>query len=520
MLHNLPDSYTPPAEDKSDIPVAILVCHGMGQQVPFATLASIADRLSPDLYPPHTVRHIRFEDPDNPRRTLWLPRAEIEVANPQHPNAKKRKVHVYEAYWAPLAEGHIALTDVGRFLGVAGMNGLLLTFRPFLRWLFGKDYKFKIPFSTPIGLTGALLLIVALAAINMVITLVAAQNLLGTAFLSLTSNKLVDQLTADLGCLLLAGIVAGLTLWLSAKYRHSPARPILNALAWVVLTSACVALIGGAVLIVWHYFRLRVTDIPTTLTLSHGWRRQGIITLVWAGALGASWWLRNFFVQYLGDVALYVDAYKVDKYHKVREQIRRQAYRTACALYGAREQDTSGQGQVKPPFLYERIILVGHSLGSVIAYDALNATLNLDETLTQQLAVKQRTGALITFGSPLDKTAFIFHAQLPKNSLRAALGASVHPLIREVSARQAIPWVNIHSAADIISGALGFYDYPYSTANWKVQNLVDPDACTPVAAHNQYWNNNLVADTIRNAIFATHLPPASVAKAAIIPTHK
>ena len=416
MLHSLPRSYQYTPLRKPYKAVAVLVCHGMGQQVPFATLEQLADRLSD--HPTHKVRHIHFEDSVNPKRDIWLPRAEIEVAPPNRPQATRCPVHVYEAYWAPLAEGHITLPDVIRFMASAGVGGLRLAFSPFLRWLFGKDRKFKIPQSTPLGLLGALLLVIALVLINLILTLVAGENLFGFNILRTSSPALVDQLTIDLGFLLLTGLVAGGTLLVSARARKNQAlRPWANAAAWIFLLIACCALVGVAGLMGWHYFQLRgpaVAGQPVASAPLGGLPealRTGLVALVWVVALGASWWLRGFFVQYMGDVALYVDAYKVDKYHKLRTQIREQAYRTVCALYGAREEAAPGAASpANLPFLYDRIILVGHSLGSVIAYDALNAMLKLDETLHQQLAVKDRTRAFITFGSPLDKTAFIFHA--------------------------------------------------------------------------------------------------------------
>lgn len=511
QLHDFPANYPPDSLNQAAKPVAVLVCHGMGQQVPFATLTELADRLSP-ADSVHQVRHVHFIDAANPGRNLWLPRAEIAVTRPGHPQAKGRPVHVYEVYWAPLAEGHVTITDVIRFLGTAGVGGLQLAFKPFLRWLFGKDRKFKIPLRTPFGLLSALLLILSLVAINSILTLVAGQHLLSTGSLGATSPTLVNHLTIDLGSLLLVGGAAGLALRLSAKHRRQTIGPALNTVAWMLLVGACLALVGIAALMIWHYYALPGIGTPggaAEATDSHVGPRKVLVVAVWALALGASWWLRGFFVQYLGDVAIYVDAYKVDKYNKVREQIRQQAYQTACALYGAREGTADGAPSAGAPFLYDRIVMVGHSLGSVIAYDALNATLNLDETLAQRLAVKQRTGALITFGSPLDKTAFIFHAQLPKNSLRAALAASVQPLIRDVSARSAIQWINLYSPDDVISGKLEFYDYPFSDMSWRVQNMVDPEATTPAAAHNQYWDNSLLPEIICQAIFPAHTILAS-----------
>jgi hypothetical protein len=233
--------------------------------------------------------------------------------------------------------------------------------------------------------------------------------------------------------------------------------------------------------------------------------RLVLIGLVWLPIIGISWFLRGFLVQYMGDVAIYIDSYKVDKFHKVREEIKRQALQTACSVYGARTTEAPAA-----PFAYDRILMVGHSLGSVVAYDSLNATLHLDESMGGMLRVADRTGSLITFGSPLDKTAYLFHTQAALDSLRPPLAASVQPLLRDVNIRRAIRWVNIYSPADPISGHLGFYDMaPQANvppADWCVINQIDPDASTPVVAHTQYWDNKTLALTLREQIFAPPKP--------------
>lgn len=58
---------------------------------------------------------------------------------------------------------------------------------------------------------------------------------------------------------------------------------------------------------------------------------------------------------------------------------------------------------------YGQVIVAGHSLGSVIAYDSLNQ-MNLDMNTTGGLSdsFSGKLRGLVTFGSPLDKTAFCF----------------------------------------------------------------------------------------------------------------
>jgi hypothetical protein len=118
--------------------------------------------------------------------------------------------------------------------------------------------------------------------------------------------------------------------------------------------------------------------------------------------------------------------------------------------------------------------------------------------------VIERTPLFLTFGSPLDKTAFLFAVQAEGTSeAREALAGSVQPLILSYENRPA-RWINIWSPWDIISGPLDLYDYPLGASDEKneqrVQNAIDPDATTLLIAHTEYWKNPLVIETLYDAI--------------------
>jgi len=62
---------------------------------------------------------------------------------------------------------------------------------------------------------------------------------------------------------------------------------------------------------------------------------------------------------------------------------------------------------------YEKIIIVGHSMGSVIAYDTLSRVcrdLAATDGITPEFA--EKIAGLVTFGSPLDKIAFFYYKPL------------------------------------------------------------------------------------------------------------
>ena len=108
---------------------AVVVFHGMGQQVKFETL----DMLAQALIEAHEergeksakrVRHVWCDDRDGGR---FLPRVEVELQDARG-NAKKL-IHIYEAYWAPLTEGAISFYATAVFFLKAGMRGICASLR-------------------------------------------------------------------------------------------------------------------------------------------------------------------------------------------------------------------------------------------------------------------------------------------------------------------------------------------------------------------------------------------------------
>lgn len=191
----------------------------------------------------------------------------------------------------------------------------------------------------------------------------------------------------------------------------------------------------------------------------------------WPLLVAASVALRRLLVQYPGDVAAYISPHTLDRFNELRKEIKECVRRQVHAVYALRE-----HGRL----VYDKVYVVGHSLGSVVVYDALNQMIVQDEMTKREilggssdarsrlLHVLERTKLLLTFGSPLDKTAFLFALQGGQTSeTREALASEVQPLIQNPAFRS-FPWVNLYSPQDIISGELDFYDPPPSFAgSWK-----------------------------------------------------
>ncbi len=149
---------------------------------------------------------------------------------------------------------------------------------------------------------------------------------------------------------------------------------------------------------------------------------------------------------------------------------------------------------------------MGHSLGSVVAYDSLNALLNEDEANEHRLGVAQRTRLFLTFGSPLDKTAYIFSQhERPFAATRGLMAMAVQPLICSYRRFRRIPWINVHSRRDPVCDALRLYDDPAAEecAEHCVRNVVDPEARVPLAAHVEYWDNACIYDQLWSGLVAS-----------------
>ena len=212
-------------------------------------------------------------------------------------------------------------------------------------------------------------------------------------------------------------------------------------------------------------------------------------------------------IDYIGDVAIYTSSDRKSKFYQVRQQVLEGAIEKISVML--RED-------------YTRIVIVGHSLGSVIAYDALNAVnlrMNEDPDLASQ---HRKLFELITLGSPLDKVAFFFREHIPMDSYvkrlilnnvngfrrrglvvplegDAVLDSNVMNFLSEMR------WTNYWDEQDPISGHLDFYD---DVANVQVANGQRWGG----AAHNGYWYNlNIYREVIERAQAHEHASQAEQA---------
>ena len=594
--------------------LAVFVAHGMGQQLRFETLDQVVQGLiEREVATGKKRSDVTIEPPAVTIKSdgVMLHGLRLKLIGN---DLSEREVHVFEGYWAPLAEGQVRLKDVIWFLVTAGLNGIRNFGESFDRWLFGEYRKFPSRISLTICVLVVLGVVASLVVMDTALIVVAAHGLADFfGLLRTRSGQWMSTLKEDLtttydifivlamlfGCALMAGSQARK---LSVKSRKGEvsAKPATrklmqrhalkfskaaNVVSWILfaLTLGATILCGVTIPLLFYAHKLLIHSetwphpVKAIWPLAFGesfagWLNEGlsylfvglvVIALVWlaikasmkfwggitqidansqkvlvgttavlalviivvarlaitshqgVGEIRAFWYsvygliksniswvlliavsllVRRMLVQYVGDVALYLTSHTLDRFYILRDKIRKYVFDAAQVIYSFR---CPGSDE----FEYDSIYIVGHSLGSVIAFDALNQLLNEDEMATEsnKLKVLDRTKLLLTFGSPLDKTAFLFSLQRDKTSLeREALVASSQPLILDSKFRdpEKFEWINIFSYNDIISGRLDFFDPPSDSTTRKlvspVQNFRDSEATTLLTAHVEYWENQLM----------------------------
>lgn len=506
------------AEELPARPLAVLVAHGMGQQVPYQTLDDVARGLAEaETRATGTAPPLKAAQDVVGGRPLRYVETRV----------KGRAVHVFEAYWAPATEGKVTLRDVMAFMVGAGLNGAWRGLRGWSRSVFDDDLegsRFQgrlASVGSSLALLAALVALLALVAVNAIILAMAGAAALPGELPVEAARPALTRLFLGFAAvaLLFAALLVATMLLKSAgrALGEGGARKALRV-AWratnlLALLSGALASLALYAVIFGIAFALKPGLLSAAesswawpLARAHGalsalgeglagWRGGALAFVLWPGLLLASWFVRRILVQFPGDVVAYVSPHKLDRFEEVRDDVKKRVKDVAQAVYAHR--DAAGP-------VYEGVVVVGHSLGSVAAYDALNGLLN-DDALspTGGHDVAGRTRLLLTFGSPLDKTAFVFATNQRAGRTRESLTRLSQPLLRSYPRYRRFPWVNVHAPWDVISGPLTFYDHPDERARAPprvnvVKNVPDPDADVLFVAHTEYWDNPLVWDVLRD----------------------
>lgn len=172
--------------------------------------------------------------------------------------------------------------------------------------------------------------------------------------------------------------------------------------------------------------------------------------------------IRALFYNYLGDIKLYQD------------QTRRDSATGELPRVAIQKRMVEGLKRMAVDPGIEHYLVVGHSLGSVVAYNGLMECDNRDELLA-------KCQGFLSLGSPLNKFAAIWPGIVPINST-----APTNP----------IPWVNVADVQDIVAGKTHLFQPCQNTSS--IGGLIDGlaggkrdfewgDQRVLVTAHMSYW---------------------------------
>lgn len=491
---------------------AILVIHGIGQQDPYETLDQFArglvDQLQATPPQPLLISHEGWNE------------VAIRLDLTKKPTTRGISIlDLYEFYWAPYTEGKITFLQT--------LNWLRRTVLSPLRHLASAYALYDQP-DRPGRPRGAFLREI-LRILFLFLPVAAATWLLGYLIarsdrLQMDLSRLADiwrrsDLSHQIGLVALVVLAILIVTMINALRELRGEQQVVKAqgtssfeqtarkrwarYAWITLGTSIplVAILGW-----WLRF-----------DLAQYWQaiRKHVLP-VGAPAILVRW-LKGLIVGYVGDIAVYANADVKASSYEARSKILKEVRKAILRL-------------IRSPEGYERIVLAGHSLGSVIAYDVLNRLLDevrapygtnsqgmLGASATVTAHELARLQGLVTFGSPLDKFYYFFRTEVPaEQAVRAQILSFMHGFRRAPSGRTygiyqfpryAIPdpspdftWINIWADADPVSGYLDFYQVAGPGRPNPGANQIERDYPWYLwgYAHVMYWSDRKFYELVAN----------------------
>ncbi|MGH9861881.1 MAG: hypothetical protein ACRD35_00495 [Candidatus Acidiferrales bacterium] len=482
---------------------AILVIHGIGEQNPYETLDSFAQGLARHfssqgarpLLRPERIRHESWTE-----IAIHLEFAESATAN------GLRRLSLFEFYWAPYTEGKVTDRQVLTWLIRTALSPLRYLSNNLQMLLEARKEGLR-------SVAGLFLREIVRAAflyvpLALVLAVVAVLLTLGLPSLSPAYQELAELWKKEthvlalggitvcwlMAVLLLASIVRELGHWQPRRTTSIQRTAEKSWLAMAAVSAVVFFLAGLWIATTWD------VDAWAYLGALTDPRMMGIL-----GAAGLLWFLRRVLVGYVGDVVVYVTADAKSSNYKARSAILQSSTQAVSRLLLDEERR------------FDQVILAGHSLGSVIAYDTLNRLLSqvwasaeatepgAATTLTR--AHLQKVKGLVTFGSPLDKVYYFFREQVQADqAVRAQILSFLHSFRKQRSGRtygeltftysppdapgsgasaftrlgEDFRWLNVWAPMDPASGKLDFYQVDQQ--RWRPYIIWG-------LAHLSYWKD-------------------------------
>jgi hypothetical protein len=542
--------------------VGILVIHGMGEENPYDTVDQFARGVYDEVraarpaagYVIQTEWRERAAGPAF-SATSWTQAQLKFVPTLAAPSQATPEYLLSEYYWSPLTKDKVKDLDVIYYLIRAGLS-------PF-RYLAE-----NLRVLTAVGkqTTAASLEIISREVIRQIfvfLPFLASFLVLGVVLIELPEISKVEAakaLNAAAGYwpvlvvlrLLLLGSIGGY-LWelvtslrRKTKCSQPPTSPS-PAGSWIIRWQWLPAVVLFLALLLFPLFPWAPHGtLPAISPLSHG---VGWWHVAWAWIVLAPTWLRflltrlslilpayapffwpvaglsfaalvrNFLIDFLGDVVIYTNLNQRAANFSVRTQVLEECGTAVLNLYSdLKERATDGDFAV---------VIAAHSLGTVIAYDAVTDLFNRariqpyapvvapgagngapalvnNGDQPSALEVCQKLRGLFTFGSPLNKTYYLFRdISAPRMVVRAQIVDGLHsfrllaadtlppcyqvkpvPIDDELAAlQQAFIWINAWSPLDPFCGHLYFYDLRREGNQARFWYWI------PILAHLKYWED-------------------------------
>jgi hypothetical protein len=412
--------------------IAHVVFHGMGTHAPFIGIADLVR-----LYR-KTTKNPADPDDGHINHTSQIHGSVISWASIESGSCEHR---FYECYYSPVAKGQVGMMDVVGFFFGAGVQGVRYAGfskqgRPFWRWTFGQQTHYRIRPFTFLFLMAAMIagsvILAALAGAPGWVGLIWNPTIPAVVYaLSVFSALVFMSLLACLGLMQFLGWVNKL----SGGSKIGFYALTIPALVLSVLIIISAVLAGYAFIL----GRSGSEQLLNNRSSEINWRL--VINSLSSAFLVLGLAACNAVLGALGDVVSYLSAHTASKFDRVRSEMQRRADEPLSFV--------EGLGKV------ETIAVYGHSLGSVVAYDAMNRALLRDH--------KDKYRYLITYGSPLNLVAFLFGFQSGRRDDELDLSrertvASRQPLLDRAS-RQKVQWTSIHAYADpFAANPVAYYD--------------------------------------------------------------
>jgi len=166
----------------------------------------------------------------------------------------------------------------------------------------------------------------------------------------------------------------------------------------------------------------------------------------------------------------------------------------------------------------ERVVIVGHSLGTSVAYDSILSAVHVNRATNPQAPTFgqidfSKLSHFVTLGSPIDKIAYFFESFRTRerryrkiyNEFRGDIGTA--PFTR-AAGQLKVHWINVWDRLDIISGSVESPAPDTIHENRKALPLIMVDNVhvnnmaymNPGAAHNAYFDNAKAVEILSEVI--------------------